>query len=302
MAKKTEEVAAPTGMVPYGQQGSMLLLPPETEGRVVDVGMPAPDFMEEDKGTGMERVRDYVKPARLKVIQDKRDEAYQKFNPGSVILSPRNDIVIAEVESPFWIVPVFFFTEYCTINDYRLKGRKPMIAARDLDPNGRIARLSRIAETRTELDPDNRPGEDFKMRHTEFLVFLSIIVKTPGLQATPCALSFSRGEYGTGQSFAALLDSRRPKPMFGCVFECKVPKKQRHNNLGDWYGIDVGNPSHAEGPRSPWVMDRQEYDGFRELHFKLAKAHAEKLIQVDHEDDNEQPTDGAAAAAGEAKF
>jgi hypothetical protein len=76
--------------------------------------------------------------------------------------------------------------------------------------------------------------------------------------------------------------------MFGCVFQGKVPEKQRHNALGDWFGLDVTNPTDSNGPQSPWVMDPGEYMALKALHNRLKEAHAAQLIQVDY-DEEDQP-------------
>lgn len=260
----------------------------------------APDFMEEDANTGMTELRKYVRPSRIKVVQDKRTDAYKQYKPGSVVLTPQG-IVVAEIGQPFWLVPIFFYSEYCTINDYRLKDQKPMIRERTLDPNSIIARKSRSNDTRFEKDPDFGPDKDFKMRHTEFLVFLSIIVRTPGLAATPVALSFSRGEYGAGQNFASLIDARRPRPIFGCVFQGTVSETPRKNAQGDWYGIDITNPTSKDGPQSPWVMDPAEYNSLKALHFQLKEAYDSQLIIVDHDTD-EGGGDPQVSGGDESKF
>ena len=149
-------------------------------------------------------------------------------------------------------------------------------------------------------DPQHQ-GKDYKIRNTEFMVFLSMIVRNPNVAPTPVAMSFSRGEYGMGQALAGLLQQRRPRPMFGCVFEGRVPAKQRHNSMGDWYGIDVSNPTSPGSP-PPWVFDVAEYAIFKEAHYRLEAAHRDQLIQVDHEPDDGQPDDGTASAEGERKF
>ncbi len=241
---------------------------------------------------GTEDLEQYIIPPRIKVVQKQADELLlSKFNVGDVILVP-NQLVVAEMTvddrgrptddaESFFVVPVYFYAEWCTWNPIQMRGQTAAIRERSQDPKSTIAQKAKNAELRYEPHPDN---PEYNIRHVEHLNFIVLIRDHSAFTDEPCIVSFSRGEHGAGQRFCSLLRMRKA-PIYGCVFQCRVGP--RNNQQGDWFGIDVANPDE---PHPPWVTE-DEFEAYKELHGKFAELHKGAKIRVEYEDREAAPAD-----------
>lgn len=255
-----------------------------------EVGSLVPAFMQEAGSEGTEQLGQFIRPPRIKVIQPLREGPYEQFEPGDVVLTPTM-LKLVSAGEPFHFVPLLFFPEYLTINPIKMKGQLPFIRERSLDPSGTIAMKSRNPEMRFEVCPENTQE---KIRHVECLTFIVVIAGVPALMGLPIALSFSKGEYGRGTQFAALIKMRHA-PLYGCVFQGVCPAEKRKNQQGSWYGIDVSNPT---GDMPPFVMNQDEFLELKKRHQQLKEQQGQ--IVVEYEEDSE--LGGEPVAEGEAKF
>jgi hypothetical protein len=242
-----------------------------------------PAFMAQDLGMGTEQVGQYIKPARLKVVQAQKSDDYEAFEEGSVVLVPQR-VLLVQRDDPFWFVPLFFYMEWCTVNPLELKAQlKNMIRARSLDPASAIARKANDPERRnSERCPEDPTGK-LCLRHKEYFNFVCRVIGHPELGGMPAILSFSGGEWKTGSNFMSLLGMRGRAPIFSNVFQAMVPSKKRQNDKGKWYGIDVENPRGEEAP-PPFVQDASEYQQLRDANLKIKQAHENQLLVVDQEE------------------
>ncbi len=242
-----------------------------------------PDYMADDR-SGTEELAQYVVPPRIKIVQKQSDnELLDLFGEGTVICSPQN-IVVAEMGTntqgrpvvddakPFFFVPVFFFTEYCTWNPLEMKGQLPAIRERSFDPDSDIAKKARNADTRMETCSEN---DKYQIRHVEHLNFVVVIVDDEALSETPMILTFARGEHGSGRNLAGLVRMRKA-PLYGCVFEATVAA--RSNQMGEWYGLNVTNPA----TRSGWV-EQEQFDALQAVHEEFKKLHHDMLVRPDYD-------------------
>jgi hypothetical protein len=262
----------------------------------VSPALAVPDFMEKDEQAGLETLKQYIVPPRVKVVQKSAaEELLKAFSPGDVILAPINASIVemkrdtkgrpVEGErTAFKIVPIFFYPEWATWNPLELRGKAPAIKYRTVDPTDPIVSKSRNPNLRFEVTPDD-PSGTLKMRHVEHLNYVVLLYGHPLGADEPAILTFARGEHFAGSKFASLIRMRKA-PIFGCVFEAVVG--HRSGNLGDWYGLDVCNPDDGV----PWVS-AEEYPIFKALHEDFAKYHEEARLQVRLEPE-EVETDEAA--------
>ena len=252
-----------------------------------------PEFMRGDETKGTEALAEFVIPPRIKVVQKQsRQELLDLFGPGDVILAPSNVPILEltrlpkggiDTEGPmsFNIVPLFFYPEWATWNPIELRGQESAIRYRTTDPTDPIVSKARNANLREEPHPDD--GQ-LKIRHVEHLNYIVMLVGS-ALEGTPALLSFAKGEWQAGSNFASLIKMRKA-PLFGCVFTATVAL--RPGKLGQWYGLDISNPSDVK----PWV-DPEQYAAFNELHDEFTE-HARKMrLKADLVDDNEEITDTA---------
>jgi len=256
---------------------------------IVKVGAGAPlvpDYMQDaDVPTGLEELKHFVKPPRMKIVQKQAGETLlSQFSVGDVILVPQMSMVAemgrdsrgkptGEME-PFLIVPVFFYPEWCTWNPIAARGTLPAIRERSLDPNSIIARKSRDSKLRQEACPDT---DDATMRHTEHLNYVVFLVDH-ALGDQPVIMSFSRGEHGAGARWGSIISARKA-PLYGGVYA--VSTGPRSNAKGDWYGYDVANPPPEV--HSPWV-DAEMFETLKKVHLDLAQLHKDQLLRTDYED------------------
>jgi hypothetical protein len=250
-----------------------------------------PDYLRNEEALGVEELGQFVTPPRLKVVQplSDRDTFLTKFNPGDVVAVPQlllvspmkdpaDDAVASDNGVPFHFVPIFFFVEWCLWNPLKARGTLPCIRERSLDPKSPLAVKSRNPATWTEPCPE-MPDE--AIRYTEHLNFICMLRDKPELGNVPVVLPFSRSEHRCGSNLASLIKMRHA-PIFACQFEASVGFRQ--NAKGQWYGIDVTNPSTKSGVTG-FVQDEEAYEGFRNLHEELKDAHEKSKIVVSYEDE-----------------
>lgn len=254
-----------------------------------------PAHIVEDKESaveGTENLARYIRPPRVKVCQSNRTGTLKSFPEGSVILTPAN-ILVAKNDEPFYFVPILFFPEYLTLNPWSLKASLPYVRARTLDDMSDIAKKARDKDLRkADVCPESKDGKDM-LTHVESLTFLCVIIGQPLM----VAMSFQRGEWKTGSQLASQI-AMRGAPIYSQVYQGKVSKEQRHNDQGDWYGIDISAPSGDNAP-SPWVQSPEEFAKLRDMHRKHKKDLQDQLIQIDHDydDDTESAAPNESAAS-----
>ena len=240
-----------------------------------------PDFMDEDKKTGLESVQEFVSPPRLKIVQKSADDTLKdKFSEGDIFVTPfmqaiyepaRDDKgrIIEEDIIPFRFTPIFFFPEWCCINPYALRAQLQFIRERSTDPNSEVARKARNRATWSEPCPDDTAHD---MRYSEHLNFLVKLEEHPD----PICVTFARSEHSTGRKLCNLIKMRNA-PIFGNVFQATLG--HRSNALGDWWGLDIENPAE-----DPWV-DQELYPVYKTAYEACKEQHESGQIRVDYEDE-----------------
>lgn len=255
---------------------------------------------------GLQDALQYVRPPRVKIVQPlSRPAIKEQFNDGDAIVVPTMQL-LAPVEidaqtkrpsgngSPFLVVPIFFYPEFCVWNPLSLvnAGTLPTIRERSLDSRSPIA-IRAKSQNREDICPEN-PTE--KIKYVEHLNF--IIMPLDGeFFGTPLVVSFSKAEFKTGSSFCASLQMRRA-PIYGCVFQFQV--KKRNNQKGTWFGFDITNPAP---PSSPWLgeNDGELFAWLKERHIEFREAHKNGLLQADYEDET-QTIDASANATASGEY
>jgi len=266
----------------------------------IDPQLPAvqtkpPDYMAEDGKLGTEELAAQVVVPRIKIIQKQAStELLAEFGVGDVIVAPLNQPVCEcprgdrgqpSVNSyrAFTFTPLFYYTEWCTWNDIRMRGSLPAIAYRTMDPNDPIVVKSRSASLREESDPENG---DNVLRHVEHLTYIILIHGHQTLGAQPVALSFQRAEHFHGRKFATLT-RLRAAPLFGCNYVASVAHRAG-TGKGDWWGIDVANDSER-----PWVS-KDDYQKMKELYETFKGLHESSSLKASYDDpaEDEPPDSG----------
>lgn len=249
-----------------------------------------PAFMQSDRDMGVKELQEYIRPPRVKVVQPQSGEPFKPtFSDGDTILVPIMQPIApmsldsnnkpTQVGTPFCFVPVFFFPEWCLVNPIQMRGTLPMIRARSFDPQSEIAVRSRDESTREVPLPEN---PQLRMRYQEHLNFIIMLLKGDAA-GVPVILSFARAEHASGRNLSTLIGMRRNVPIFGCIFEATA--RYRKNQKGQWYGLDITNPSVRSG-FSGHVTDEKQYQALKALHLRMKELHARNSIIVDHDDDD----------------
>jgi len=258
-------------------------------------GIELPDFMKDKEITGLDHLKEFVIPPRLKIVQKQSDDSLlELYKPGTVILTPSNSMV-AKFDKEgktgvFHFVPVFFYPEWATWNPILLKGQEPAIRYRTTDPTDPIVAKARNKTLREETIPEH---PDMKMRHCEHLNFIIMLVNHEHA-GTPILMSFSRGEWSTGSKFSSLITMRKASP-FGCVFAAHIAFRPG-SGKGTWYGLDIANPD--PGVQSPWVSSEDDYNAYEALHKEFEDHHKNSRLKAALEDEPVED-DPAATPANE---
>jgi hypothetical protein len=275
-------------MAKKSQEQEMIEQPPASALSVPEYLRKAPDELQ-----GVDNLNEFIVPPRIKVVQKQsNNELLSQFDPGCVISMPQRVLVAdmqknaqgrsAGVGVPFHFVPIFFFPEWCTWNPRGIDGI-PMIRDRTLDRDNPLVAKARTKELRIEPYPEkpmDDQGRPIIIRHVEHLNFVVMIIGENQLAGIPMVMSFSRGEHRAGSNFASLIKLRKAD-IFGCVFEGMV--HERTNNDGEWFGVDVTNPS-ADSGVAPWTPP-DLYESLKPIHEEYKDAYHKQLIRVDHDDE-----------------
>jgi hypothetical protein len=230
------------------------------------------------ESTGLEEMGNYIVPPRLKIIQDKKDDKYESFASGDVIVVPQLEKLCSKGE-PFQFTVLYTFDEFCVHNPYQLRASLPMIRERTIDPKSDLAEKAR--NMITEPCPENLEHEIKYVTHLNFLIAVHGIESLKGIELL---VSFHLGEFKTGQGLLNLLRMRSNGgiPIYGHVLSAHSAK---HSGGGfNWMGLDISNPSaeYIDAGGSQYVTDEDLYNSFEAAHNE-AKANKSR-IQADYGD------------------
>lgn len=240
-----------------------------------------PEFLRNAEPTGLELVRQYIVPPRLKMVQAlSKAPLIDLYKPGTLVAVPAM-IPVDEFNGPgFVFTPIFFWPEWIQTNPRELT-HLPFIRDRSLDSASSIAVKSRTPATREEACPEDRSK---KLNNIEMLNFMVVITSSSPIGSEPVLLSFSKGEHKAGTTFNSLIKMRKA-PIFGCQFIGRIAK--RVNTEGNWFGVDVTNPP---ADVSPWVADQATFNEFGRMHTELKEAYESKLLLPDYDEPAEATT------------
>jgi len=217
-------------------------------------------------------MNEFVTPPRIKIVQPTaRAPVSEKFSAGDTCLLPTLQEV-AKKETPFLMVPLFFFPEYLETNPLEAE---TFIRDRSLDPNSEIARLSRDPEKR------KRPWEKDSTKFISYVETLNFIVAIVGheqLTGMIASIGFQRAEHKTGTSWTTSIKFKRV-PMFGTVWEAKSAK--RTNQRGTWWGYNIQGCQDDQG----LVLDVDAFNEFKQLNEVFKQAHADKRLVIGTDED-----------------
>ena len=232
-----------------------------------------PSFLATSEVHGTENISKYLRPPRLKIVQPTAGEPFAtNFEQGDCIIVPAMQL-LANGGEWFRFTPIFFFPQWCIHNPIALKGQLPFIRESTLDPSSPIAMASQNPATRSRPYPENPALNCEVSEHLNVV----IIAHKEGLQTTPILCSFFRGEHSADTTLLQMLKLRGTS-IFGCVFEAR--SAIRTNSKGRWWGLDFSNPDI-----NAWIKDEEQFASYNKLYFEYKKAHQDKTIEVNFDDD-----------------
>lgn len=235
------------------------------------------------------KLGEYVIVPYVKVIQGMSEQVLKDtFGEGSAILRPGDTLIIKRPEM-FKFVPIFFYTLFRKWGDRK---DPQMVMESTYDPLNDIAKKSRDPDLWEEVYPDDvtKPEkEQRKFRYVEHLCFIGTLYGESPLFGTLCQISFQKGDFRTGRSFATGIQMRKqqiqtddglkniPIPLWAQVWEFKVTQRDRNGNK--WWGFDPCNPSSGDS-----IIKEEEFPSFNEIYAKLKKAHEASMLRIDGDD------------------
>jgi hypothetical protein len=244
--------------------------------------------------------------SRITVIQAmSKSEHKAAFGEGAVMLMPDKKVVAKSGES-FLFLPLLFFAEFIKWRDRRDLGGGAVLD-RSFDPTSDVAKRAKDPKHRHEVYQGGPSDKPYTYRFVESLNFAGLLLKAGELSEieamTPCALSFSKGEYFNGQTFIGEIMKRRigpgqpVAPLWSQVWRLRT-ETHRNKAGNEWkgfgYDVDV---------ERPWVTE-EEAPKFLELHQQLAADFKRKRVMVDQADldESELEDEPVAAPAGPQEF
>lgn len=256
-----------------------------------------PDYLKVDKPESIDNIKQYIRPPRIKILQDSTDSELKKsIGPaGTVALMPaeevlnkielHNGVPNEEATPPFFFTPIFFYVEFICMNPIQMKGTLPTIRSRSFDDTSEEARRSRDFNARVIPCPEN---EEYDLR---FLECMNYVIMVDG-QEEPCVYTFSKGEFKAGRRFAELIKARGKVELFANRFAAYTAF--RTGKKGEWWGLDIANPNPDE--TSPWVA-ADSYEVFKTMYEDLKEGHSKALLQVDYDDGYEDSSSTVSETA-----
>lgn len=264
-------------------------------------------YVKEHQSSELADLSKYWVPQRLKTKQAQSGDQYKDYHDGDVLLVPEM-VLIAHAGEPFWITPIYQFTDFCKWSPYGMKGQMRVIAERTSDMNSTLAKraMSRKEDDWYEICPEApkaRQGDrQFQYRyceHINFVVVLRANEKFPDHPAhrylnNPFVISFHHSGFYEGKQFATLIQNRR-LPWGATQFELFT--KDKSNSQGTWKGMIVSNPSFESG-MSPVVTDEKDFKFYRSIYEDCKAKDEADEIRVDYEDDTSEDNEPVVDAAG----
>lgn len=255
----------------------------------------------DDADSSMAGMSEHRVLPRLKVVQGQSSaELKRHFQEGSVIFTPGNELIAQPGES-FFLVPLFFWTDWLLWSD-RDDKNNPMVQARSTDPASDLARRAKDPELRVEEYDGGPKGKPFKRRYAEALNFAAFVYGEHDQALRACALSFQRGEHFKGKTFCSSIMGRKlngkTPPIWSQVWV--LTANQRTKGTYSWYGLDHSNPVDE----FRYIFD-EHVASFHAEHAQLRDDFEKQRLYAATDDDDgmsdaEARTD-AAADAGEKK-
>ena len=227
----------------------------------------------------LKQLQQYWTPDRVKIVQAQSGEQFKKqFNVGDTVLVPQM-LLIAKVGQPFWVTPIFMYTEFCVWNPYGLKGQLPVIRERTFDPNSPIARKakSRKEEELYAICPEAPKGKQgdqlYKLRYCEHINWLAALrfnKEKPDHPAhrhinIPILFSFHHSGFFEGRNLSTLIINRGVHTFAG---QYQFVTEDKTNSKGTWKGFTITNPSLDSG-MSSFVENEEEYQNFESVYNRI---------------------------------
>lgn len=235
-----------------------------------------PDYLKGKAIVGADELREYMVIPRFRVIQKQSDTtAIETYGMGTFIISP-NGVTLCKKDESVRVVPLYFYPEWCTFSDIKLKGQAPFIRFSTRDPKSPLVLKCRDPKLRVEPDPENA---GMVLKHMEQLNFVCKVVDHEGFSDI-AVLTFSGSGHTDGRRFNNLIRARGAS-IFAGVYELNVgPRK---NNKGDWFGIAATNPTE-----NAWVS-AEDYAVYEQVHKQVIAEFAAGNVKVVGDVDEEAP-------------
>lgn len=229
---------------------------------------------------GVKEVSRFIVPNRLTIVQSQSTDLLEKgFTPGQVIAQPL-EMLVAENNTEFSIVPLYFFTEYIVWNPRGFDLNA--IAERTRDERSEIAQIARDPNRRNKMPCLDKHGHQLedregKLQFYKYQEHLNFILCLP--EVNPRALfviSFSRTQHRKGSGLCSHIQMRGAS-IYAGAYVCRVPSKLEENAQGKWYGWQLEPDGWVGEPLFSWC---------KQLHQNLAANDADIQVEYDEEVNN----------------
>ena len=236
-----------------------------------------PGFLSTNSAKGMDKIGQYAKPPRIKIVQALTGPPIKPtYKEGDIIVNPQL-IKLGDTEHPFSFTPIYMFVSWSCMNPIQMKGQLSAFRGDGMvfDPNHDIAKKAK--RFIQEPCPEN---PKFNIRYNELLNFFIMVHDVEEVKDMPILMFFVRGEYKTGQFLIGLLQSRGQCDIFAGRY--RAFSEPHTGTLGTWQGLKIMNDLQ------PWV-DEEQYRKYNKLYDDLEKLVQARQVNMSEFTDDELP-------------
>jgi len=232
--------------------------------------------------TGLEAMRSYLTPPRLKIMQPMRKDPFKSFPEGAVVVTPTNEIVCGK-DGFFAVTVLYTYDEFCVHNPYKRPEGMPFIRERTFDFHSEIAQKCR------NFVSEPMPEDDTK--EIKYMTHINALVAIHGIDALkniPVMLVQSGGEAKSGRKMLDLLAVKTSNgtPIYVHNLMCQEATHKPAKGGDTWEGLNWTNPT-ADVDVGRFVTAEQ-FPVFKKLY---EQCEADKAKFVVNFDDEIEPVD-----------
>lgn len=229
--------------------------------------------------TGLEEMREFLTPPRLKITQAMSKGEFKQFPVGTVLVTPTNEVVCGP-QGYFAFTVLYAYSQFCVHNPYKRPEGMSLIRESTFDYNSEIA-----AKCRNFVSEPFPEDPSLEIKYATHINALIVVHGIPTLANVPVMLSQYMGEWKAGRRMLDLLNARTSDGTPIYAHNLMAHEATHKSGSNEWEGLDISNPT-ADVDVGRFVTAEQ-FAVYKQLH-EQCKADKERFtIKYDDEVESE---------------